>query len=156
QLAYEEKDLDDRDDVSGTIVDRKVISHKIGVVGDARDGILGGGLNSYSLTFTDGETMIGPYPILLGDQAATGPHTNGPFRKFNYEYRRLQKITNQSTFLISVTGQTASKNLTSSEKFSLGGPDGVRSYPVGEGLGDSGYVMQAEYRYLVPGVKMFN
>ena len=156
QYAYEEKDLDDRTDISSTIVDRKVLSNKFGVVGDLRDGVLGGGLNSYSFTLTKGNLALGPYPILVGDQSSTGAHTNGPFTKYNYEYRRLQKITDQSTVLIAITGQQASKNLTSSEKFSLGGPDGVRSYPVGEGLGDSGYVMQAEYRYLVPGVKMFN
>ena len=42
----------------------------------------------------------------------------------------------------------------SAERFSLGGPTGVRAYPVGEALGDTGYVFQAEYRYLIPGFKI--
>jgi hemolysin activation/secretion protein len=44
----------------------------------------------------------------------------------------------------------------SSERFSLGGPDGVRAYPTGEALGDIGYVFTAEYRYILPGVKIAN
>ena len=63
-------------------------------------------------------------------------------------------ITENATLLFSVNGQFASKNLTSAEKFSLGGPSGVRAYPTGEALGDYGYVIQAEARYLVPGLKL--
>ena len=48
----------------------------------------------------------------------------------------------------------ASKNLTSAEKFSLGGPSGVRAYPTGEALGDTGYILNAELRYLIPGFKV--
>jgi hemolysin activation/secretion protein len=57
--------------------------------------------------------------------------------------------------LLSLTGQAASKNLTSAEKFSLGGPNGVRAYPVGEAAGDSGQLAQAEWRYIWPGFKLF-
>ncbi len=58
---------------------------------------------------------------------------------------------------MSVSGQRASKNLDSSEKFSLGGANGVRAYPTGEASGDSGYLATAELRYTmsfaaVPGV----
>jgi len=34
-----------------------------------------------------------------------------------------------------VSAQWASKNLDSSQKFGLGGPNGVRAYPSGEGYG---------------------
>jgi len=44
----------------------------------------------------------------------------------------------------------ASRNLTSAEKFSLGGATGVRAYPSGEALGDTGYVFQGELRYIIP------
>lgn len=47
------------------------------------------------------------------------------------------------------------KNLMSAEKFALGGPDGVRSYPTGEGLGDEGFIFTAEYRYIIPGFKIW-
>ena len=42
------------------------------------------------------------------------------------------------------------------EKFSLGGPDGVRAYPTGEALGDEGWIFSAEYRYTIPGFKIWD
>lgn len=154
QFAYEEKKLDDRDDINVTITDRKIISSKLGVVGDFRDGALGGGLNSYGYTVTEGNLLIGPDPILIGDQGAAGAKTAGRFAKHNFEFRRLQKITDNANLLLAVSGQMASKNLTSAEKFSLGGASGVRAYPAGEALGDTGYVFQGEFRYIVPGFKV--
>jgi hemolysin activation/secretion protein len=56
--------------------------------------------------------------------------------------------------LVSLTGQAASKNLASAEKMSLGGPNGVRAYPVGEATGDSGNQATAELRYIIPGFKL--
>ncbi len=154
QYANESKRLDDRDEINGTITDRKVGTNKLGFVGDFRDGVFGGGLNSFSYTNTMGYNQLGPDPILLGDQSVTGAKTAGKFAKHNMEFRRLQKITDNATLLLSLSGQMASKNLTSSEKFSLGGADGVRSYPAGEALGDTGYVFQGEVRYIVPGFKI--
>jgi hemolysin activation/secretion protein len=154
QYANELKRLNDRDDINGSITDRRIISNKLGVVGDFRDGLLGGGLNSYSYVYTVGTNQLGPDPILIGDKAATGANTAGRFVKQNFEFRRLQKITDNAALLLSVAGQMASRNLTSAEKFSLGGATGVRAYPSGEALGDTGYVFQGELRYLIPGFKI--
>jgi hemolysin activation/secretion protein len=38
---------------------------------------------------------------------------------------------------------------------SLGGPNGVRAYPVGEAAGDTGALFTAELRYIVPRFKLF-
>jgi hemolysin activation/secretion protein len=156
QFAYEVKHLNDRIDSSGSNVDRIISATKVGAVGDFRDAMLGGGLNSFSYTIAEGNAIINQASVLAADQAPGGAKTAGRFQKQNYEFRRLQKITDNSNFLLSLQGQIASKNLMSAEKFSLGGPTGVRAYPVGEALGDTGYVMQAEYRYLVPGFKLMN
>jgi hemolysin activation/secretion protein len=155
QLAYEEKKLDDRDEAAGTIIDRTIRSSKLGVVGDFRDGVFGGGLNSYSATVTEGDLKITP-AVNLTTVQETGLRTNGRFAKFNYEFRRLQKITDNANLLLAWSGQRASKNLTSAERFSLGGPSGVRAYPTGEAIGDNGYVFQGELRYIVPGLKVAN
>jgi len=45
--------------------------------------------------------------------------------------------------------QRSEKNLDSSEQFTLGGPTGIRAYPVGEAPGDQGWVSSAELRYRV-------
>jgi len=50
-----------------------------------------------------------------------------------------------------LSGQQASKNLDSSEKFSLGGANSVRAYPQGEGIGDQGYLATLELRHNVTG-----
>jgi hemolysin activation/secretion protein len=154
QFAYETKSLDDRDEVQATITDRKISSSKLGVVGDFRDGFFGGGLNSYSFNITEGGVIIRQPDLLAADQGAGGLKTAGRFSKKNFEFRRLQKITDNTTMLLALQGQMASKNLTSAEKFSLGGPQGVRAYPVGEALGDSGYIFNAELRYLIPNFKV--
>ena len=37
---------------------------------------------------------------------------------------------------------------------SLGGPNGVRAYPVGEANGDTGLQMTGEARYIIPGFRL--
>lgn len=146
QFAHERKRLGDRNEVALTITDQSITSSKLGVIGDFRDGMLGGGLNSYGYTVTEGNAIFrGTVP---------DPSAVGRFAKHNYEFRRLQKITDNATLLLAISGQMASKNLTSAEKFSLGGASGVRAYPSGEALGDTGYVFQGELRYLIPGLKL--
>jgi len=155
QGAYEVKDLTDYVDSTASIEQRKIDSGKLGAIGDFRDGILGGGLNSYSLTYTEGKLRLGPALVLTADQNPnTGLKTHGGFNKTNLDYRRLQRINNNWNLRIALSGQYASKNLPSAEKFSLGGPEGVRAYPVGEATGDTGYLLSTELRYLVPKFKV--
>jgi hemolysin activation/secretion protein len=154
QVAYETKHLNDRVDTTQSNVDRIINSSKIGFVGDFRDGMFGGGLNSYSYTITEGNAMINQAAVLAVDQAPGGARSAGRFSKQSFEFRRLQKITDNSNLLLAVSGQMASKNLMSAERFSLGGASGVRAYPTGEALGDRGYIFQAEYRYIIPGFKI--
>jgi hemolysin activation/secretion protein len=97
---------------------------------------------------------IRPEAKRVADQSPVGRKTLGRYAKYNYEFRRLQRIDDNSTLLLALVGQSASKNLASAERFSLGGASGVRAYPVGEATGDDGFVFTAEYRYLVPGLKI--
>ena len=154
QLAYEKKTLDDFVDSTSNIENRKIDALRIGFVGDFRDSLLGGGLNSFGATYSRGELDLGPAIVLTNDQGVAGLKTAGRFSKFNYEFRRLQRINDQTNLLLALTGQEASKNLASAEKFSLGGPSGVRAYPTGEASGDSGFVVTAELRYIVPEFKL--
>ncbi len=155
QFAYEDKRLHDRTDSLGTSESRFIDSIKGGLVGDFRDGVLGGGLNAFSVTYTQGDLKIAPTSVMVADQSATGLKTAGTFRKWNYDYKRLNRVTDNSNVLFALTGQQASKNLASAEKMSLGGPDRVRAYPVGEATGDTGLFMQGEFRYIFPGIKFF-
>ena len=59
---------------------------------------------------------------------------------------RLQTLNERSRLYLSIRGQSSSRNLEVSEKFSLGGANGVRAYPQGEAYGDIGYIFTAELR----------
>ena len=60
---------------------------------------------------------------------------------------RSQAVTRNTSLYVAYSGQKGGKNLDSSEKFILGGANGVRAYPQGEATGDSGYVANLEFRY---------
>jgi hemolysin activation/secretion protein len=156
QISYEDKKLVDRIESTGSLEERAISDWKLGAVGDFRDGFLGGGLNAYSFTYTVGNVGIFPPAVASADVAATGHNTLGNFRKINLDGRRLQRITDNASFLIAFSGQRATKNLASAEKFSLGGPNGVRAYPVGEATADDAVIVAGELRYIIPGFKVFN
>lgn len=152
QVAYSDMHLDDRVGETSSVIDRKITSMRYGLVGDYRDGFFGGGLNSFSLAYVMGDAEINQAAAITADKRTF--RTRGKFTKATYEFRRLQKINDESNLLLSFRGQLAGDNLMSAEKFSLGGPDGVRAYPTGEALGDQGWIFTAEYRYTIPGIKL--
>ena len=155
QFSYEEKRLIDRVDSTNTFTDRNIGIAKGGLVGDFRDGLLGGGLNAYTANVSVGHHGLAPTAAVLADNdTTTGGHsTQGKFIKYNVEARRLQRVSDTTSLLLSLTMQRASKNLASAEKFSIGGPNAVRAYPVAEGSGDEGKVFQTELRYVWPGFR---
>jgi len=156
QVAYENKKFIDEIDSQSSVEKRNINDVKLGFVGDFRDAFLGGGLNAYSFTWTHGELGIEPPSVLALDTGPTGRNTQGGFSKYNVDARRLQRVTDALSVLLSVSGQKAVKNLASAEKFSLGGANGVRAFPVGEATADIGLLATAEARYIIPGFKIFN
>ena len=156
QLTYEDKTLEDRTESTGSVERRLISDLKIGAVGDFRDGFLSGGLNAYALTYTTANLGIFPAAVQAIDVGPTGHNTYGDFRKINVDGRRLQRVNDNTSLLIAFSAQGASKNLASAEKISLGGPNGVRAYPVGEATADDGIIVTSELRYIVPGAKLLN
>jgi hemolysin activation/secretion protein len=155
QAAYEDKYLLDEVLTANSREERTIESVRAGVVGDFRDTLFGGGLNSYSVTFTHGDLRLSPPALAAADAAATGRNTAGTFRKLNIDLRRLQRITDTVNLLLAFTSQQANQNLASAEKLSIGGPNGVRAYPVGEAAGDSARILQTELRFRLPGMRFF-
>lgn len=70
----------------------------------------------------------------------------GTYKKTTLSFSRLQDLGGGYSLYGSLRGQLADKNLDASEKMSLGGPDGVRAYPVGELAGDDGVLGRLELR----------
>ena len=147
-LTYDSKRLTD-DQVGINVTNKKVGVLAFGLSGDIRDALGGGGLSAGSLTFTRGSLNVGGNANYAANDALTA-RTDGAYSKVNYNASRLQRIDDSWSFYAGITGQSANKNLDSSEKFVLGGL-GVRAYPQGEASGDSGVLVNLEARYNVPG-----
>lgn len=127
--------------------EREILSLKAGVAGNFADSVAGGqARNSYSATATLGQLTLSPADQ-ASDSGATGLKTAGTFRKLNLDYQRLQILDRSASVSLLAQAQWASKNLSSAEKMTLGGPYGVRAYPVGEGVGDTGLLLNLEYRH---------
>jgi hemolysin activation/secretion protein len=153
QLSADLKDLEDRVDSAFLVEERRIKGWKLGIFGDSRDLLFGGGLNTFSVTYTDAKLKLGIETRAID---VTQFETEGNFSKVNVDARRVQRITAGLHGVVKYAGQSASKNLTSAEKMSVGGPYAVRAYPVGEGLADEAHVATAELRYTVPGVNVLN
>ncbi len=149
-VGADRKKLGDFVDFRNTTDDKRLRNYKAGLSGDYSDNAFGGSLNTFSLTFTGGNVDLLTALVKTTDQSASGYQTFGSFSKANYSYQRQQALPRNLSLFLSLDGQTASKNLVSSEQFSLGGPGAVRAYPVGEAVGDEGVVLNAELRWNVP------
>lgn len=73
------------------------------------------------------------------------------FTLVDFGYSRYQRITDGQTLLLVTRGQYSDDLLSALERFSLGGPDSVRAYPVSEILVDRGLLASIEYRVAAPG-----
>ena len=148
QLGYDDKTFQDRIDSIPSVTDRKIGVVTTSLYGNHRDNIGGGGLNTFSLGLSAGKLDI-QTPAALDVDAVTA-RSNGHYNRLGFSAARLQRVTDAVSLYGSIGGQVASKNLDSSEKMELGGMNGVRAYPVGEALGDEGYLVNLEARLLLP------
>jgi len=147
QLAWEQKRLEDRQGATAFVNQRRIDTLAMGLSLDGRDALLGGGLNFAGLSWVSGDLDLRTAAIAAADATAGGRGARGGFQKVVYSVSRTQAVRGPLTAYLAVHGQTASKNLDSAEKFSLGGPYGVRAYPAAEASGDAGYVLNAELRW---------
>ena len=123
--------------------------------GDSLDTLATGGKNTWSLSYTHGNLQLKDdiqrqVDALPGTGVAAGVHTAGHFGKYNLNLTRLQRLSDRWALYLSYSRQWAEKNLDSAEKLSLGGPYGVRAYPIGEASGDDGWLWTSELRWNVP------
>lgn len=141
------EELKMKDESNGaTTRDRKVKLVSLGLTGSFYDGYGGGALTSSNLAFYQGDVDLSGLPANAAWDAL-GPRTAGSFFRALYSLARLQHVTGQLSAFASLRGQFSDGNLDSSQKFILGGPSGVRAYPVGEASGDQGYLLTLEGRY---------
>ena len=120
----------------------------IGFSGNSFDGLGGGGYNAFSLVAVSGQLDLSRSPTQAAD--ALTAQTAGSFDKLRYSLTRQQDLGSALAVWAALSGQWTSKNLDSSDKFYLGGSNGVRAYPSSEGGGALGQVVNLELRWSLP------
>ena len=119
----------------------------IGLSGNHYDSFGGGGISAGSVSIVSGNLDISPTSA-----QGFGAFTPSNFTKLVFSGNRNQQITadGSTTAFVSVNGQFSSVNLNSAEQIYMGGPYGVRAYPVAQGGGSQGGVATAELRHQFP------
>lgn len=147
QTNYDAKNFDNRS--SGVVATQyKTTALSLSVMGNLFDNWQGGGSNNASLTLVSGNVDLDGSPNQAAD--ATSTQTAGQFHKWRYALSRQQVLSESVSVYAALSGQIAGKNLDSSEKFYLGGANGVRAYPSSEGGGSEGQMLNLEVRARLP------
>lgn len=143
-VKYNYADLEDRVDAAFIKNDRHVKTWSGILNGDFRDGAFGGGINSMSIQFTNGQVKFDDPIAEIADSVTA--NTDGSFSKWNINLNRLQAINAKTSLWLSISGQIAEDNLDSSQKMVFGGPFSVRAYDTGAISGDNGVIGTVELR----------
>lgn len=141
--GYEHHRYDD-EMLDTTVRRHRIDSFNLGLSGDMRDDYGGGGITWGGLILTQGKLDIHD---VAGDRAldAAGPRSHGSYSKLSVRINRQQALGVSGWQLHgNLSGQAASRNLASSERMTLGGPNGVRAYPMNEANGDEGLLLKLE------------
>lgn len=133
-LQVERKDLTDELFDGFIVTDKTSENVTLGLSGDWRDTVGGGGVNAFNVSWVQGH--------LRGDSI-----DRGSFGKLQFSLLRLQYLTSKLSLYTALQGQWTDGNLDSSEHLSLGGPYTIRGYPAGEASADEGVLGTLELRY---------
>lgn len=144
-LNWESKKLVDQTDTPQSETDKQLSLITLGLTGNRQDALGGGGLSALDTALSLGTLDMDSASLAL-DAAPGSAQSQGSFGKFHYGLTRLQNLGAKDMLWLSLQGQMANKNLASSEKFALGGANAVRAYPLGEGSGDQGWMINLEWR----------
>lgn len=129
---------------AGLTSDKRVQSLVFSVEGHVYHGALRDSQSRYRAQLSTGRVNLDGLPADRAGDDVTA-RTHGAYAKLDYAASHQFPLGDWD-LLANLSGQWASKNLDSSEKFSLGGARGVRAYPTGEGSGDEGWMLNLELR----------
>lgn len=147
-FGFDGKQLKDVINSAGANTPRTSSLWNIGISGNTSDTWGNGGLTAFTLTYSWGNLTIHDNSAAATD--ASTADTPGSFHKVGFNVSRQQVLGPRLNLDLWASGQLADKNLDSSEKFYLGGADGVRAYPQGEAAGDQGFRLTAELTWRIP------
>ena len=137
--------------IAGEASDKSINAILFGLTYEFTDSILGSDAkNLINITYTNGRLDLSDNSAnLISDQNSSKKHGN--FKKAGFYLTRLQKLNSfsKSYLKFNMRGQVSFDNLDNSEKIFLGGPYGIRAYPVAEGMGDRGIIVNLEWHQLL-------
>lgn len=120
----------------------RINDYSIGLSGNKADEFFGGGNSAAGVCSVWGNVNLGT--VNTGEDSSV----EGGFQRLLFNISRQQSVVPKVSLYSSLSGQvTTEKKLDSSEKFYLGGPNGVRAYPVSEGSGVEGHLSNTELRW---------
>ena len=136
--GFEFKELSDR--LFNANSEKENVSVPIGLFFDIRNSKFG----NNAVTYGSARLKIGS--ISFNQTAALNDiyRIEGNFFKFMLDVTHIQALSTALRFNMRLSLQETGTNLDSSEDFLLGGPYGVRAYPLGEAPGDRGYLVQVQ------------
>lgn len=124
---------------------RHINTLSVALQGDDDHAWMGAGLTIFNTAITTGVVAVEGNTAYRNRDDAT-VRTDGGFTRLNLNVSRLQYLNAQWSIFGRLSGQWASTNLDSSQKFYLGGATSISGYPVGEASGDAGAEAHLELR----------
>ncbi len=146
QWGYEHKNFRN-DTTAGLVSEYKIDLISATAQGQRSDGWMGGGESAGSLQTLLGNVDLNGSPNQGMDALTT--QTAGMYAKLRAMASRVQRINPKQSVVATWQAQLASKNLDGTEKFFMGGSQGVRAYPTNEGGGSQGQSLNLEWQHLL-------
>jgi hemolysin activation/secretion protein len=153
---YEHRWMEDNINSVGSHNNRELNVMNFALSGNAFDNLVANttGLTQAYASVSAGEVYFTNEEARSID-SKSGLNSSGGYHKFYWQLSRTQDIWSDLhwggiSLYANFAGQVASKNLDSSERFSLGGANAIRAYPVGEGSASEGWLFNGEVRYNLP------
>ncbi|OJI04316.1 ShlB/FhaC/HecB family hemolysin secretion/activation protein [Polynucleobacter sp. MWH-Adler-W8] len=157
-LNYDIKSYNNRNTITSTTISAYNINNiSAGLSGNFVDSLGYGAITSGSVTAVLGHLDIlatsmanySMYAVPGTSPAIYQPITPSNFSKLTFSGNRNQQLVEEGTTTLyaALSGQFASTNLNSAEQFYLGGPYGVRAYPVAQSGGAQGGIFTLEVRH---------
>ncbi|NBX55950.1 MAG: ShlB/FhaC/HecB family hemolysin secretion/activation protein [Betaproteobacteria bacterium] len=145
QWGYEHKNFRN-DTTAGLVSQYKIDLLSASLLGQRSDSSMGGGEWAGSVQTLLGQVDLNGSPNQAAD--ALSAQTAGAYAKLRAMASRVQRLNPRQSVVATWQGQLASKNLDGSEKFFMGGSQGVRAYPTNEGGGSQGQSLNLEWQQL--------
>jgi hemolysin activation/secretion protein len=149
-INYDVKSYNNQFMSNGSVISAYNINNfSAGLSGNYIDGIGYGGISNGSISIIFGHLDIFPTSQTGYNMIDGSPIAASNFTKMTFSGNRLQQLVEDgdTSLYTAISGQFSSNNLNSAEQIYLGGPYGVRAYPVAHSGGSQGGIFNIELRH---------